>query len=161
MAKLNEVNEKNKKVIHLMITGMCLRNCKDCCNKQYDINNIPIISKIELDSAETVCFTGGEPCIFGDWQYLAKTYRENLPNLKNIYMYVNADELYKTYQKLNSYNSTDSIKLLDGLSISIKTKADVAAFETILKVWPEIKKLKSNSIISISDLSIFDNICNQ
>lgn len=37
MAELNPKTDATKKVIHLMVTPLCNRNCRYCCNKQYDI----------------------------------------------------------------------------------------------------------------------------
>lgn len=36
-----------KPVMHLLITDKRDRNCKWCCNKQYDVKGIPIASKEE------------------------------------------------------------------------------------------------------------------
>ena len=30
-----------KPVMHLLITDKCDRDCKDCCNKQYDVKSTP------------------------------------------------------------------------------------------------------------------------
>lgn len=50
-----------KPVMHLLITDKCDRDCKWCCNKQYDVNDIPSATKEEYESVNTVCLTGGEP----------------------------------------------------------------------------------------------------
>lgn len=50
-----------KPVMHLLITDKCDRDCKWCCNKQYDVNDIPVATKGEYESVNTVCLTGGEP----------------------------------------------------------------------------------------------------
>ena len=36
-----------KPVMHLLITDKCDRDCKWCCNKQYDVNDIPVATKEE------------------------------------------------------------------------------------------------------------------
>ena len=38
-AILNEKNEVTEKVIHIMITNKCNRNCPFCCNNQYNVND--------------------------------------------------------------------------------------------------------------------------
>lgn len=43
-ATLNDKNENTKKIIHIMVTTLCNRNCKFCCNKMYNLNDIPYVS---------------------------------------------------------------------------------------------------------------------
>ena len=44
LAKLNDRTDKTKGIIHLMVTSLCDRNCPYCCNKQYDLNDIPYVT---------------------------------------------------------------------------------------------------------------------
>lgn len=37
-----------KPVMHLLITDKCDRDCKWCCNKQYDVNDIPVATKEDI-----------------------------------------------------------------------------------------------------------------
>ena len=59
MSKLNEKNEFTKKVVHLLITSLCNRNCPYCCNKQYSLDDVPYITDEELKETEVLCLTGG------------------------------------------------------------------------------------------------------
>ena len=54
MAKLNEYNDQTKGKIHLMVTTLCDRDCKYCCNKQYDLDAIPTVTPEELAACHTV-----------------------------------------------------------------------------------------------------------
>ena len=121
--KLNSLNEKTKKVIHLMVTTLCARNCKYCCNKQYSLDDVPYVTDEELKQCEVLCITGGEPFEFTNPEKIARYYKSKYSNIKKIYVYTNALELYN-FCRRNS-NCSDSI---DGYNISIKTKADVKAF---------------------------------
>lgn len=145
MTYLNERNESTKKIIHLMVTSLCDRNCKHCCNKQYDLNDIPYVTDEELKEAETLCITGGEPFAFTNPCEIAKHYRHKYKNIKNIYVYANAYELYR-YLLLNN------IKNIDGLSISIKTDADALVFRCFIENRKDVCELKSNR------LYVFDNL---
>lgn len=122
-ATLNDKNEKTKKIIHLMVTTLCNRNCEFCCNKMYDMNDIPYVTHEELCEAELICITGGEPFLFSNPNMIAKYYKDKYDNIKKVYAYTNAKELW-------DYLSNGSLCNLDGLSISIKTKEDLQAFET-------------------------------
>ena len=66
MAILNERNENTKGIIHLLTTTLCNRDCKYCCNKQYDMNEILYVTDSELREAHTLCLTGGEPFLYTD-----------------------------------------------------------------------------------------------
>ena len=57
MAKLNEKNENTEKVIHIMVTSLCNRKCPDCCNNQYDLNDIPYVTDEELKRADKMLFS--------------------------------------------------------------------------------------------------------
>ncbi len=116
MVKLNNKNEKTEKIIHLMVTSLCDRDCPDCCNKQYDLNNIPYVTNEELKNANTLCITGGEPFKFSNPNEIARYYRIKYPNIKNVYVYTNAIELEEYILR------GKHLEYIDGVSISIKTK---------------------------------------
>lgn len=42
--------------MHLLITDKCDRDCKDCCNKQYDVKSIPVATKEEFKPADNCIF---------------------------------------------------------------------------------------------------------
>lgn len=123
MAKLNERNEKTKKVIHLLVTSLCNRDCKYCCNKQYDINDIPYVTDEELRECETLCLTGGEPFKYANPNEIALYYKNKYENIKNVYVYTGIEPLI---DYLIHKNKTTSI---DGINISIKNKMDAIVFD--------------------------------
>lgn len=145
MTYLNEKNKKTEKIIHLMITSICKRNCKYCCNKQYDLSTIPIVTDSELQNSHTLCLTGGEPFAFSNPCEIALYYKRKYKNIKNIYVYTNAYEFAE-------YLESNSIGNIDGVNVSIKTKEDVIAFNQNIKDRDDIKNLKSNI------LYVFDNL---
>ena len=128
--------KKTKKIIHIMTTTLCARNCKYCCNKQYDLNVIPYVTDEELRDAETICLTGGEPFLFSDPCAIASYYKSKYKNIKNVYVYTNAIEL-------NNYLKNHTLDGIDGLSVSLKGKADLLAFNELVDN-EEVKKLTSN-----------------
>lgn len=153
MAKLNEKNDKTKKIIHLFITDKCQRNCKYCCNKQYNIDTIDVITKEELQEAEMVFLTGGEPFFMPDPDpcELAQQLKNKYPNIKKVYAYTNAHELW-IYLLPNLHRNLDGI---DGLTISIKSPRDVLAFRA-LAANPDIQALAGN--IRLYTFDGFDNV---
>lgn len=132
---LNEKNEYTEKVIHLMVTSLCERDCPYCCNKQYDLNFIPYVTDEELSRCHILCITGGEPFSFADPSGIAKYYKKKYKNIKNVYVYTNAYELYEYL-----YFNNNTIHNIDGLNISIKDKRDLNVFDgslyaTITRGW--------------------------
>ncbi len=146
MSKLNEYTNKTKRVIHLMVTSLCLRNCPHCCNKQYSLDDIPYVTDEELKQCEVLCLTGGEPFEFTNPEKITSYYKKRYSNIKKVYVYTNALELYNFCRRNYITYSND----IDGYNISIKTKADVEAFY----------KMKDYSRFSSRDnrLYVFDNL---
>ncbi len=140
MAILNEKNELTEKVIHLMITDKCDRNCPDCCNKQYSISDIPTITNEELTKAKRIYLTGGEPFAYGKPEEVAGTIKFCFPNIERIVVYTNAVELYHYIKNGGTFNH------IDGLTISIKNNADLLVFKHHLEQNQEILKLPYNRL---------------
>lgn len=135
MAALNPKNIETEKVIHLMITNKCDRNCKYCCNKQYDVNKIPIISNEELEKAERLYLTGGEPFAYANPCDVADTLKRLYPNINRAIVYTNAWELAAYL------HNGGNIWGIDGLTISLKNSVDKMAFETDIVNNENIKSL--------------------
>ena len=146
MSKLNEKNERTEKIIHILITNFCNRNCKFCCNKQYDMNTIPYVTDEELRNAEVLCLTGGEPFTYAQPNTIASYYKRNYPNIKKIYVYTNALEFA---EYLLNDSTLDSV---DGVNISIKIPTDAVMFEKFIKYNEKVQELSSNL------LYVFDNL---
>ena len=145
MTNLNEYNEKTKRVIHLMVTSLCLRNCPHCCNKQYDLNDIPYVTDEELKQCEVLCLTGGEPFAFTNPCMIADYYKAEYPNIKKVYVYANASEFAGYLARGNNLFS------INGVNVSIKSMNDLNSFTSIIKNgW--VNMLKENR------LYVFDNL---
>lgn len=144
---LNEKTDKTEKIIHIMVTSLCKRNCKYCCNNSYNLNSIPYVTDEELKNCHTVCLTGGEPFAFLNPDEIAFYYKSKYPNIKQIYTYSNALELL---QYLNKYN-IQYFQSIDGLTISIKNKKDLEAFEVLIN-YPIIKQLTKNRLYIFNNL---------
>lgn len=151
MAILNERNENTKGIIHLLTTTLCNRDCKYCCNKQYDMNDIKYVSDEELREAHTLCLTGGEPFLYTDPCEMAHFYKRRYHNIEKVYVYTNALELAMWLRN-------NSLHDIDGVNISIKTKADAIAFENILRNHVDILSMPSNLLYIFDDLYPADPI---
>lgn len=139
MAKLNDKNEKTEKVIHLLITEKCDRDCKFCCNKQYNMDEIPYASVDELSAAESIFLTGGEPFAHS-YPGIIAFEMKSLYDVKNVYVYSNALEL-AVYRERG-----DSLAYIDGITISIKNIKDKIAFDACIVSDEQVMSLPSNRL---------------
>lgn len=139
MAVLNTKNDFTKETIHLMITNKCNRRCPDCCNNQYNISDIPIVTSQELAESKYVYLTGGEPFAYGDPCLIAERLKMYYPNIKEVIVYTNALELYQYLNKNNLF-------AIDGLTISIKNSLDAFVFNSYLSKDSRILSLDSNRL---------------
>lgn len=140
------MQDKNK-IIHLMVTRFCCRDCRDCCNKQYDVNSIPVITEDEYRYAHTILLTGGEPVVFTNPSDIAKDIKKKYPNIKNVYVYANASELVDFLSRKDR-----SIEGIDGFSVSIKSMVDRYIFDSYISLFPEFNALKSNRLYVFNNL---------
>ena len=157
---LNENNEKTVKRIHLLVTDLCSRNCPNCCNKCYSLNDIPVVTDEELSKAEWLFLTGGEPFEFTNPSAIATAYKTKYPNIKNVIVYGNAFEFYEYFTKNKGH-----ISGIDGVSLSIKDTKDAWAWEKIAERiqdfdWaPKFDNLKNNVIYNFTK-SVLDSFSN-
>ena len=147
-------------VLHLVTTKECIRNCKHCCNRQYNLDTqVPTVTEEELKTVEEVLLTGGEPVLFSEVNEIAKTLKNTYSNIKKVYVYANAIELAlaRTSRKITS------LDFIDGFTISIKNNFDRIAFEDYLAEDEELASLSSNLVyvfdgLMPKDMSRFKSI---
>ena len=125
--------------LHLVVTTLCIRNCKYCCNNNYDLQNLEYASDDDFINADMLCLTGGEPFLYANPCNLAKRYRRTYPNLKSIVVYTNAKEL------LYYLNHGGKIHDIDGVNISVKDLDDIESLK-VLYFTDQIRQLPMNLI---------------
>lgn len=135
------MSEKSR-IIHLLVTPLCKRDCPHCCNKQYDLGSVPVVTEKELKNCHTVLITGGEPYAFTLPDKIARHLKRKYPNINRVYVYTNALEYYV-------YNKSDN-ENIDGVSMSIKTELDKRTFEYIVNSR-NLLKLESNRLYVFDD----------
>ena len=114
--------------MHVMITTLCNRNCKYCCNKGYSLDEIPTATVDDFNKSTYVCLTGGEPFSFTNPNEYAKKIKTMYPHIQKVWVYSNAIELRDYLRKYPNAK----LDYLDGISCSIKVPADIAAFNELL-----------------------------
>lgn len=146
MSKLNEKNERTEKIIHILVTNLCNRNCEFCCNKQYDMNTIPYVTDEELRNAEVLCLTGGEPFKYTEPNAIASYYKRNYSNIKKVYVYTNALEFAEYLL------DGGALYFIDRVNVSIKVLADAIMFEKFIKHNEKVQELSSNLLYIFNNL---------
>lgn len=139
--------ENEIKEIHLFLLEKCDHACELCCNKQYEIDKIPVITVDELKQAETILFTGGEPFLIGkELTGLARRIKAQYSNIKNIYAYTSGASLLE-YLMDNLLHLESVLSYLDGVSIAPKNKNDMKCLETLFFNYQRVlSNLRSNRI---------------
>lgn len=141
MSKLNEKNSRTKKIIHLMITDKCDRNCPYCCNNQYSLDDIEEVTDEELRDAEMIFLTGGEPFQYHNPVVVASFIKSRFGFKKKVMAYTNAFELGVWLAQ--HYSLCHQLFALDGLTISIKNRYDKVMFEDFICRHPDVLSLES------------------
>ena len=150
--------ENEKPVLHLMVNNTCTNDCPLCCNKQYNVDDIPVVTVEELRSIDTICFTGGQPLLniksFADF---CSSLESSYPNIRTCYVYMNGAELFSYLNqdfpriKMMFEHFPWNTKVSYGLTMSPKCKNDWFA---IRELRPYMKDWKSNRIYCFSDRDV-------
>lgn len=103
---------------HILVTKTCQHKCPYCCNKLFDLDNLPTITTEMLKGAHTVCLTGGEPLMLDEWFIvdLCEKMREQFTNIKKLYVYTSDIGLVKYMHPIERF-----MNIIDGLNIAPKS----------------------------------------
>lgn len=120
----------DKGAIHLMINRRCGNSCPLCCNRQYDLETVPVATVEELKAAHTVMLTGGEPFVVPGIVEFCSHLRFDYPNIKQLYVYTSGCEMF-CYDELSFDPSYFSLNV-DGIYFSPKIEIDYKAIKKML-----------------------------
>lgn len=120
----------DKGAIHLMINRRCGNSCPLCCNRQYDLETVPVATVEELKAAHTVMLTGGEPFVVPGIVDFCSHLRFDYPNIKQLYVYTSGCEMF-CYDELSFDPSYFSLNV-DGINFSPKIEIDYKAIKKML-----------------------------
>lgn len=131
------------KTLRLLVTKECNKNCEGCCNKDWDLDNLPVVEHFNYDE---IILTGGEPLngkVIHKTIVLGRFLQIIDVNLnRRVYVY--------TSYALGVHWYWD---LFDGFTLTIHNQEDVIPFIAVNKMLLErMDKTKSLR------LNIFSNI---
>lgn len=120
---LKKEENKQMKTLHLMVTSLCNRDCKHCCNKQYEMPSQ--VTKEDTEQCDTLCLTGGEPFLYTDPNAIARHFIVRYKNIKNTYVYTSANTFYVWLMRHNVQEACFNLKYINGTNIAIHDKKDL------------------------------------
>lgn len=110
------------KKLRLFVTNNCHNNCKKCCNKQFNIDEIPIIGN-DYQNYNEISITGGEPMLNSD------KLKKLLFDIKLQSNYFNTDITIYVYTSLLDFDKyAHVIRYIDGLTYTPHSYDDVLSF---------------------------------
>ena len=144
-----------EQILHLFIAKECRHDCPLCCNKLYNIDEIPVVTVERLKSVETVCLTGGEP--FGvnlnELVPFIRNLRRQFPNIRNLYVYTSGFELRKHVDDVLYNLKFDG--LINGINIAPKDPLDWQCFSEIVYNRPHLFAGLSNRLYVFEEWNDF------
>lgn len=141
----------NKK-LRLLVTSNCMNNCPLCCNRQFDINEIPIVDRWDY---EEIMITGGEPFLYPNrLEDFCKSIRELTSQMgctpPKIYIYTSRCKWYDIERAIKYY--------ADGLVVAPHSKDDIVYFK---ETNNKLLKYRYGKFLQCSlRLKIFDEVKN-
>lgn len=127
--------------LRLLVTQKCNRACEGCCNKDWDLDNLPKATIGELAQYDEIIFTGGEPMLKPD----------NLINIATWVRGVNPKTtLYLYTAKVDDWIATLGVlRVLDGVCVTLHEQADVQPWQDLdfhlsFCGWVKEKSLRLN-----------------
>lgn len=137
-------------ILHLMVNNTCNNNCPLCCNKQYDVDEIPVVTVKELQKVKTICITGGEPFISYDIYDFLRGLFKQYKNIEECFIYTSGGELDGEAFQLVTLQELFNVKI--GLSIGPKSKFDRIVLRQRNIIPRIINKLYTNRLYCFNDL---------
>lgn len=124
--------------LRLLITPNCNRRCPGCCNKDWELDKLPVFDFVENDTKwDIIMVTGGEPMILsesGKLSDIVRSLRFNSPDAQLI--------LYTAWNK-NSTQLMNQLVAFDGVTLTLHEQTDVEPFielQFYVKLWECLDK---------------------
>lgn len=98
------------KKLRLLLWERCNKSCPGCCNKQFNLNDLPIIQNKEFCSYDEIELTGGEPML-----YPIKVLKQIEIIKKNGF----TGKIYMYSAKVDTQQIINVLKIINGLTITL------------------------------------------
>ncbi len=112
------------KHLRLLITEDCDRACAGCCNKDWDLQALPVAT--DFSGYELIMLTGGEPVLYPEkLKAVTEEIRRQNENAKIVLYTANT----------TSFLWQEILDMVDGITLTIHENSDVENFEEFLLDW--------------------------
>lgn len=133
--------------LRLLITEDCHRNCKDCCNKDWDLKNLPV--EHDFSKYETIMLTGGEPMLY---PYLIKRIIKEIRKVNDCPIILYTAYVHDVSAIIHIIDS------IDGMTVTLHRNSDVYDFKSLDSLFRYCKiKKKSLRLNVFKDVLINPN----
>ncbi len=123
------------KTLRLLMTEDCNRSCEGCCNKDWDLDNLPV--ETDFTSYDEVIITGGEPMLyFNVLENLIYEIRLQNPEVKIIVYTAKTNIIEDLLDILG-------MEEVDGLTVTIHDLKDLINFISFDMAIPKYLRYKS------------------
>ena len=134
-----------KDTLRLILFGRCNRNCEGCCNKDFDIDKLPVPES--FDGYKQVILTGGEPMLKPILiNMIVKDIKREAPETKIILYTAKVDD-YVIVEYLLNY--------LNGITVTLHEQDDV---HDLIKLSSYLKEFGTDLNDKTLRLNIFEGI---
>jgi len=111
--------------LRLLLTTDCNRDCPGCCNKDWDLSRLPIVSS--YTGYDEIMITGGEPLLELDKLYSTILHIREQNLACKIYVYT-------ALQPINIMAIISVLGYIDGLRFTLHEQLDVMPFEELVRI---------------------------
>lgn len=104
--------------LRLLLFKDCNRRCRGCCNKGFDLDNLPVIQ--DFTGYECIMLTGGEPML------KPEVIRQTVANIRK---QTNAPIIVYTAKYDDVTTILDILSVVDGLTVTLHVPKDLTVFQ--------------------------------
>lgn len=116
-----------KKTLRLLLTSECNRDCAGCCNKDWDLEKLPIETSFE--GYDEIILTGGEPMLEPGRIIKVSKKIKKVNKKAKIYLY--------TADTSRNINLNGIMFYIDGITITLHNQTDVTPCRKFLMCLPK------------------------
>ena len=117
--------------LRLLLWSDCGKSCLGCCNKDWNLNELPIATN--LIPYSEIILTGGEPMLYPE--LLQRTIGE-------IQATTNSPKIYLYTANTKNYNKLiDILAIIDGVTVTLHDDEDVDDFIKLIKEMKKISEI--------------------
>ena len=117
--------------LHLFVTEKCTGQCPLCCNRMHPAKDIPFVTRADIESADLVCITGGEPFMFRAVIGLAASLKEEFG--KKVVGYTSGGALFDRILGSDGTVVNQLLLGFDGFTVAPKRRSDEASIASTIE----------------------------